>query len=116
MASGAGLSFKALMCPHFSLYEFLLCAQLLGFPFHLILFRAAELETMRILLDIFKERQQKNAEAGTIPSSFHKKKLEERFIGNRVWILAKYRFIKGVCGIVSAVSRYRCLQKFNRRV
>jgi len=32
----------------------------------------AELETKRILLDIFKEKQQKSAEAGTIPS-FYKK-------------------------------------------
>lgn len=32
----------------------------------------SELETKRILLDIFKEKQQKSAEAGTIPS-FYKK-------------------------------------------
>lgn len=32
----------------------------------------SELETKRILLDIFKEKQQKTAEAGTIPS-FYKK-------------------------------------------
>lgn len=35
-------------------------------------FYRAELETKRILLEIFKERQQKNAEAGTIPN-FYKK-------------------------------------------
>lgn len=34
----------------------------------------AELETKRILLDIFKEKQQKSAVAGTIPS-FYKKVL-----------------------------------------
>lgn len=42
----------------------------------------AELETKRILLDIFKEKQKKSAEAGTIPS-FYKKAREikhHRFI------------------------------------
>ncbi|XVF38668.1 hypothetical protein REPUB_Repub20aG0122300 [Reevesia pubescens] len=52
-----------------------------------------ELETKRILLDIFKEKQQKSAEAGTIPS-FYKKKPEEGSISNRVQRLAKYRFLK----------------------
>lgn len=37
-----------------------------------IFFPYVELETKRILLDIFKEKQQKSAEAGTIPS-FYKK-------------------------------------------
>jgi serine/threonine-protein phosphatase 2A regulatory subunit B'' len=37
-----------------------------------IWFYFAELETKRILLDIFKEKQKKSAEAGTIPS-FYKK-------------------------------------------
>ncbi|KAM1191839.1 hypothetical protein ACFX15_011935 [Malus domestica] len=59
-----------------------------------------ELETKRILLDIFKEKQQKSAEAGTIPS-FYKKacsrifvKPEEGSISQRVQRLAKYRFLK----------------------
>lgn len=37
-----------------------------------IFFLSLELETKRILLDIFKEKQKKSAEAGTIPS-FYKK-------------------------------------------
>ncbi|KAG5554967.1 hypothetical protein RHGRI_012495 [Rhododendron griersonianum] len=52
-----------------------------------------ELETKRILFDIFKEKQQKSAEAGAIPS-FYKKKPEEGSISNRVQRLAKYRFLK----------------------
>lgn len=40
----------------------------------------AELETKRILLDIFKEKQQKSAEAGSIPS-FYKKVGIDRLIG-----------------------------------
>ncbi|PQQ06341.1 putative serine/threonine-protein phosphatase 2A regulatory subunit B subunit TON2 [Prunus yedoensis var. nudiflora] len=52
-----------------------------------------ELETKRILLDIFKEKQQKSAEAGTIPS-FYKKKPEDGSISHRVQRLAKYRFLK----------------------
>ncbi|XP_025611511.1 probable serine/threonine-protein phosphatase 2A regulatory subunit B'' subunit TON2 isoform X2 [Arachis hypogaea] len=52
-----------------------------------------ELETKRILLDIFKEKQKKSAEAGTIPS-FYKKKPEEGSISHRVQRLAKYRFLK----------------------
>ncbi|GAA0146628.1 protein phosphatase [Lithospermum erythrorhizon] len=52
-----------------------------------------ELETKRILLDIFKEKQSKNAESGTLPS-FYKKKPEEGSISHRVQRLAKYRFLK----------------------
>ncbi|GFP94511.1 probable serine/threonine-protein phosphatase 2a regulatory subunit b'' subunit ton2 [Phtheirospermum japonicum] len=52
-----------------------------------------ELETKRVLLDIFKVKQQKSAEAGTIPS-FYKKKPEEGSIKHRVQRLAKYRFLK----------------------
>ncbi|PWZ27106.1 putative serine/threonine-protein phosphatase 2A regulatory subunit B'' subunit TON2 [Zea mays] len=52
-----------------------------------------ELETKRILLEIFKERQRKSAEAGSIPS-FYKKKPEEGSISSRVQRLAKYRFLK----------------------
>ncbi|KAG7028962.1 putative serine/threonine-protein phosphatase 2A regulatory subunit B'' subunit TON2 [Cucurbita argyrosperma subsp. argyrosperma] len=54
-----------------------------------------ELETKKILLDIFKEKQRKTAEAGTIPS-FYKKacKPEEGSISHRVQRLAKYRFLK----------------------
>lgn len=52
-----------------------------------------ELETKRILLDIFKEKQQKSAEAGSIPS-FYKKKPEEGSISQRVQRLAKYRFLR----------------------
>ncbi|KAM3407276.1 hypothetical protein ACQJBY_000995 [Aegilops geniculata] len=52
-----------------------------------------ELETKRILLEIFKERQRKSAEAGSIPS-FYKKKPEDGSISNRVQRLAKYRFLK----------------------
>ncbi|KAK6254544.1 hypothetical protein SCA6_015849 [Theobroma cacao] len=44
-----------------------------------------ELETKRILLDIFKDKQQKSAEAGTIPKGS---------ISHRVQRLAKYRFLK----------------------
>ncbi|KAG8636589.1 hypothetical protein MANES_15G015000v8 [Manihot esculenta] len=52
-----------------------------------------ELETKRILLDIFKEKQQRSAEAATVPS-FYKKKPEEGSISHRVQRLAKYRFLK----------------------
>nr|GFB48561.1 probable serine/threonine-protein phosphatase 2A regulatory subunit B'' subunit TON2 [Tanacetum cinerariifolium] len=52
-----------------------------------------KLETKRILLDIFKEKQQKSAEAGTIPS-FYKKKPEDGSISHKVQRLAKYRFLK----------------------
>ncbi|CAL5383602.1 unnamed protein product [Camellia sinensis] len=52
-----------------------------------------ELETKRILLNIFKEKQQKSAEAGTIPS-FYKKKPEEGSISHRVQRVAKYHFLK----------------------
>ncbi|KAJ4908153.1 putative serine/threonine-protein phosphatase 2A regulatory subunit B'' subunit TON2 [Raphanus sativus] len=52
-----------------------------------------ELETKRILLEIFKDKQQKSQEAGTIPS-FYKKKPEEGSISQRVQRLAKYRFLK----------------------
>ncbi|ESQ41860.1 hypothetical protein EUTSA_v10013373mg [Eutrema salsugineum] len=52
-----------------------------------------ELETKRILLEIFKEKQQKSQEAGTIPS-FYKKKPEEGSISQRVQRLAKYRFLR----------------------
>ncbi|GJN36047.1 hypothetical protein PR202_gb24872 [Eleusine coracana subsp. coracana] len=52
-----------------------------------------ELETKRILLEIFKERQQRSAQAGSIPS-FYKKKPEEGSISQRVQRLAKYRFLK----------------------
>ncbi|CAA7061891.1 unnamed protein product [Microthlaspi erraticum] len=52
-----------------------------------------ELETKRILLEIFKEKQQKSQEAGTIPS-FYKKKPEEGSISQKVQKLAKYRFLK----------------------
>ncbi|CAL5415695.1 unnamed protein product [Camellia sinensis] len=52
-----------------------------------------KLETKRILLNIFKEKQQKSAEAGTIPS-FYKKKPEEGSISHRVQRVAKYRFLK----------------------
>jgi len=41
----------------------------------------AELETKRILLDIFKEKQKKSAEAGTIPSFYKKaREIKHRFI------------------------------------
>lgn len=43
-----------------------------------IFFPFVELETKRILLDIFKEKQQKSAEAGTIPSFY--KKARARFV------------------------------------
>ncbi|CAK9159743.1 unnamed protein product [Ilex paraguariensis] len=52
-----------------------------------------ELETKRILLEIFKEKQQKSAQAGAIPS-FYKKKAEEGSISHRVQRLAKFRFLK----------------------
>ncbi|GJR61819.1 probable serine/threonine-protein phosphatase 2A regulatory subunit B'' subunit TON2 [Tanacetum coccineum] len=54
---------------------------------------SAELETKRILLDIFKEKQQKSAEAGTI-RSFYKKKPKDGSISHKVQRLAKYRFLK----------------------
>ncbi|GKV31557.1 hypothetical protein SLEP1_g40236 [Rubroshorea leprosula] len=50
------------------------------------------LGTKRILLNIFKEKQQKTAEAGTIPS-FYKKKPEEGSISHRIQRLANYRFL-----------------------
>ncbi|GMJ14067.1 TONNEAU 2, FASS 1, EMBRYO DEFECTIVE 40, GORDO [Hibiscus trionum] len=52
-----------------------------------------ELQTKKILLDLFKEKQQKSAGAGAIPS-FYKKKPEEGSISHRVQRLAKYRFLK----------------------
>ncbi|KAL1832545.1 hypothetical protein ACET3Z_002196 [Daucus carota] len=52
-----------------------------------------ELETKRILLDMFKEKQQKNAESGSLPS-FYKKKPEDGSISHRVQRLAKCRFLK----------------------
>nr|GEW93514.1 probable serine/threonine-protein phosphatase 2A regulatory subunit B'' subunit TON2 isoform X2 [Tanacetum cinerariifolium] len=52
-----------------------------------------KIETKRILLDIFKEKQQKSAEAGTIPS-FYKKKHEDGSISHKVQRLAKFRFLK----------------------
>lgn len=46
-----------------------------------------ELETKRILLDIFKEKQQKSVEAGTIPS-FYKKACDKFFfLGDWLWSL-----------------------------
>ncbi|GKB86168.1 probable serine/threonine-protein phosphatase 2A regulatory subunit B'' subunit TON2 [Tanacetum coccineum] len=45
------------------------------------------------MLDIFKEKQQKSAEAGTIPS-FYKKEPEDGSISHKVQRLAKYRFLK----------------------
>lgn len=48
------------------------CFFLLTLLLCILLFFFVELETKRILLDIFKEKQQKSAEAGTIPS-FYKK-------------------------------------------
>jgi len=42
---------------------------------------SAELETKRILLDIFKEKQKKSSEAGTIPSFYKKaREIKHRFI------------------------------------
>ncbi|XP_024995484.1 probable serine/threonine-protein phosphatase 2A regulatory subunit B'' subunit TON2 [Cynara cardunculus var. scolymus] len=52
-----------------------------------------ELEIRRILLNIFKEKHRKNAEAGIIPS-FYKKKPEDGSISHTVQRLAKYRFLK----------------------
>jgi len=52
-----------------------------------------ELETRRILLELFKERQQKTSTAGTIPS-FYRQKPSEGSISSRVQRLAKYRFLK----------------------
>nr|GEX68557.1 hypothetical protein [Tanacetum cinerariifolium] len=52
-----------------------------------------EIETKRILLDIFKEKQQKSAEGGTIPS-FYKKKPEDGSISHKVQRLVKFHFLK----------------------
>ncbi|XP_071705096.1 probable serine/threonine-protein phosphatase 2A regulatory subunit B'' subunit TON2 [Rutidosis leptorrhynchoides] len=52
-----------------------------------------EHETRRILLNIYKEKHRKNAEAGIIPS-FYKKKPEDGSISHTVQRLAKYRFLK----------------------
>ncbi|CAF1779525.1 unnamed protein product, partial [Brassica oleracea var. botrytis] len=53
----------------------------------------AELEIKRIFFEIFKEKQLKSQESGTIPS-FYKKKPEEGSISQRFQKLAKYRFLK----------------------
>lgn len=52
-----------------------------------------ELETKRILLEAFKERQQKNAQSGTLPT-FYKKKPAEGSIGSKVQRLARFSFLK----------------------
>eukprot|EP00252_Welwitschia_mirabilis_P017164 TRINITY_DN38080_c0_g1_i1.p1 TRINITY_DN38080_c0_g1~~TRINITY_DN38080_c0_g1_i1.p1 ORF type:complete len:482 (+),score=110.92 TRINITY_DN38080_c0_g1_i1:173-1618(+) len=52
-----------------------------------------ELETKRILLELYKERQQKTSAAGTIPS-FYRKKPAEGSIANRAHRLAKFKFLK----------------------
>ncbi|GJY20279.1 probable serine/threonine-protein phosphatase 2A regulatory subunit B'' subunit TON2 [Tanacetum coccineum] len=65
--------------------------------------KADKLETKRILLDILKEKHQKSAEAGTIPS-FYKKKPEDGSISHKVQRLAKYRFLKVTIFIFSAVT------------
>ncbi|KAI3677761.1 hypothetical protein L6452_37029 [Arctium lappa] len=52
-----------------------------------------ELEIRKILLNIFKEKHRKSAEAGVIPS-FFKKKPEDGSISHTVHRLAKYRFLK----------------------
>ncbi|KAL2464128.1 putative serine/threonine-protein phosphatase 2A regulatory subunit B'' subunit TON2 [Forsythia ovata] len=52
-----------------------------------------ELETKRILLDIFNEKQQKSDEVGTIPS-FYKRKPEEGSISQTDQRLSNFRFLK----------------------
>ncbi|KAL7608036.1 hypothetical protein Lser_V15G10524 [Lactuca serriola] len=52
-----------------------------------------ELQTRKILLHIFKEKQRKSAKAGIIPS-FYKRKPEDGSISHTVQRLAKYRFLK----------------------
>ncbi|KAJ0914907.1 putative guanylate cyclase activating protein [Helianthus annuus] len=49
--------------------------------------------TRRILLNMYKEKHRKSAEAGIIPS-FYKKKPEDGSISHTVQRLAKYRFLK----------------------
>ncbi|XP_002968661.2 probable serine/threonine-protein phosphatase 2A regulatory subunit B'' subunit TON2 [Selaginella moellendorffii] len=52
-----------------------------------------ELETKRILLDGYKEQQQRTLQKGTIPS-FYKRKPSEGSIGAKVQHLARFRFLK----------------------
>ncbi|KAJ9549573.1 hypothetical protein OSB04_022116 [Centaurea solstitialis] len=52
-----------------------------------------ELEIRKNLINIFKEKHRKSAEAGVIPS-FYKKKPEDGSINHTVQRLAKYRFLK----------------------
>ncbi|CAM6103845.1 unnamed protein product [Calypogeia fissa] len=52
-----------------------------------------EMETKRILHDAFRERQQKSAEAGVIPS-FYKKKPAQGSAGEKLQRLARFRFLK----------------------
>jgi hypothetical protein len=53
----------------------------------------AELETKRILLEIFKERQRKSAEAGSIPS-FYKKVIHLVYFLGYMSFLFFYAMIK----------------------
>lgn len=61
----------------------------------------SELETKRILLDIFKAKQQKSAEAGTIPS-FYKKVSFQKQIRHFVRVLGFFLFPPEHCNCVCA--------------
>ncbi|CAD5174262.1 unnamed protein product [Musa acuminata subsp. malaccensis] len=52
-----------------------------------------ELETKRILLEIFKERQQRNVQAGSVPSYYKKQCQLDSFLWSPMQ-LAKHRFMK----------------------
>jgi len=76
IGSGAGLGSEALMgsFPFLSIFfSFVISINYYFITYIIIMLcHFAELETKRILLDIFKDKQKKSAEAGTIPS-FYKK-------------------------------------------
>ena len=72
-------------------------------------FPFVELKTKRILLDIFKEKQQKSAEAGTIPSFY--KKACARFVARPYF---KRLYIKIGWGLIRGELLYYCISWFLR--
>jgi hypothetical protein len=57
-----------------------------------------ELETKRILLEIFKERQRKSAEAGSIPS-FYKKVTIQFHQWAKAIIYIFFTLVKSICSV-----------------
>jgi hypothetical protein len=70
----------------------------------------AELETKRILLEIFKERQRKSAEAGSIPS-FYKKVINLVYFLGYMSFLFFYAMIKLAAYLEYDFGCARCLHQ-----